>query len=140
MHNNYHPTPSSPPQPPNSQLTLLPLPLPNIRDPRAERDLPRRDVLRHERDLRLALVPRRARGPDLPDVRLERVARLDGRGEAHPEEAERGRVPAPDGGDDRARGEAEGGEPVQDHAPEACRLADRWVCRTREVSTFMWEG
>lgn len=95
------------------------------RSPRTH--LARRNIRRHERDLRLALVPLRLRRPDLPDGRLERVARLHGRGEAHPEQGQRTRVPAADGGDDRARAEAERREPVQDHAAETCRRADRRV-------------
>ena len=74
--------------------------------------LARRHVPRHKRQLRFALMPRRRHGPDLPHECLERVAGLDGRGEAHAEEAQRRGVAAADCADKRAGGEAERREPV----------------------------
>ena len=90
--------------------------------------LARRDVPRDERDLRLARMARRGRGPDLPDGGLERLAGLDRGGEADAEEAQRGGVAAADRGDDRAGAEAEGGEAVQDHPAEAGCFANCRVC------------
>lgn len=71
-------------------------------------------------------------GPNLPDRRLQRVAGLDGRGEAHAEERERGRVSTSNCRDDRTRTEAERGESVQNHSAEARCLTN---CRVYMQST-----
>lgn len=73
----------------------------------------------------MALGLRRA---DLPDARLESIARLHGCREAHPEERQRAWVPTADGRDDRTRSEPERRQAVQDDAAKAGRGANRRVC------------
>jgi hypothetical protein len=89
--------------------------------------LPASQVLRNKRDLDRSLGTR----PDLPRLRLERVAGLDGRRESHAEESEAARVAPANRLDQRTRGEAERREPVQDDTSEAGGFADCGVCRER---------
>ena len=96
----------------------------HVGDTCTETDLASVQVLRNERDLGRAI---RARA-HLPDGRLECVARLDGRREAHAEVLECVRLVAPDRGEDRTGSEAKRREAMEDDATEARRLAYLWVC------------
>ena len=85
--------------------------------------LARRHIQRLEYELNFA----GARTLDFPDLRLEGITRTHGRRKAHTKERKGARVTAANGSNDRASGEAEGGEAVEDDAAEASGLPDAGV-------------